>query len=575
MSHLSGNTFDDESDEEPVTESVAIPGPNTSKGDLIEVQVQKLVEDNHTLREENKVLIAEKPKRKCRVEAPDELLAHEQTIMLFARKYGLTVEMFPDSNLLSKPRPENPTPFDSLRPAFLDELFQHFPDRIHSAMESLYFSDLVMKSISEARSSEINKLRGVTGDIFGLPGMKYMDMLGVSATNPKYKTFPPVLFLGMWEDSSLKTVFGNWELLAKFLKAALRGVTSLHQETTGRPKTNARKWNFEQVTPGSIAWATCHCDLSAPVASRLSFKTSTEKFFGSTKSSASDPAGQEDHSSEITRAMNALDIDSDSESDLPAPSSTAQTTTVTASRSDVIKAARPPEHFAQLSVQVLLLLSVVPPPSAALPESTLKYYLQLVVSRTLLHHLKLTAIYDISGAWEGGVAGCTTALALFSNQRFSNSRKPISPRTNLASSFFLLVSLPGSPAPVADVFGPEFDQQLNLDLRLGSAFRKFCQRTVAWTMPTTKKSVSFNGGVQSDPILNDWNGPSGTQDSYTHRAVPLPSGSRPITTKKSLSFGDGGLQPSPGHEGWTGPSRWLSETCYESLRSPETPEEVP
>lgn len=37
MSHLSGNTFDNDSDEEPYIESVAIPGPNASKGDLMEV----------------------------------------------------------------------------------------------------------------------------------------------------------------------------------------------------------------------------------------------------------------------------------------------------------------------------------------------------------------------------------------------------------------------------------------------------------------------------------------------------------------------------------------------------------
>lgn len=119
---------------------------------MLQVQLQKLVEDNSTLREENKTLVAEKPKRKRRAEAPDELLAHEQTITLFARKYGLTVEMFPNSDLLSKPRPENPTPFNSRdryltamtqESAFLDELFQHFPDRVHGAMESLYFSDLV------------------------------------------------------------------------------------------------------------------------------------------------------------------------------------------------------------------------------------------------------------------------------------------------------------------------------------------------------------------------------------------------------------------------------------------------
>ncbi|KAG2047494.1 hypothetical protein BDR06DRAFT_1013789 [Suillus hirtellus] len=366
MSHLSGNTFDDDSDEEPFIESVAIPGPNASKGDLIEalkalqVQVQKLVEDNHTL-------------------SPDELVAHEQTITLYACKYGLTVEMFPNPDLLSKPCPENPTPFDSRdqyltamtqESAFLNKLFHHFPDHVHSTMEK------VMKSISEGRSSEINKLRGVAGDIFGLPGMYFAntnyrkadvteiwDMLGVLATNPKYKTFPPVLFLGMQEDSSLKTVFGNWELLAKVLKAALRGVTSLHQETSGGPKTNTCKWNFEQVTPGSIAWAAViaifllspdtefqksglgNCRIQTIV------QNINHKVFGSAKSSASGPAGQEDHSSKIIHAMNALDMDSDSESDVPMPSSTAQA--ATASQSDVIKAAQPPEHF------------VIPPLSAA------------------------------------------------------------------------------------------------------------------------------------------------------------------------------------------------------------------
>ena len=84
------------------------------------------------------------------------------------------------------------------------------------------------KSISEARSSEINKLRGVAGGIFGLPGTYFtninypragvteiQEMLGVSATNPKYKIFPPILFTGMREDPSLKTVFGNCELLGK------------------------------------------------------------------------------------------------------------------------------------------------------------------------------------------------------------------------------------------------------------------------------------------------------------------------------------------------------------------------
>ncbi|KAG1801724.1 uncharacterized protein HD556DRAFT_1204376, partial [Suillus plorans] len=163
--------------------------------------------------------------------------------------------------------------------------------------------------------------------------------------------FPPVLFLGMQEDLSLKTVFGNWELLAKVLKVALRGVTSLHQETSGGPKTNTCKWNFKQVTPGSIAWAAIiaifllspdtefqksglgkssginYKDLFYHYKKLLLTKWDSccihtivqninHKVFSSAKSSASGMAGQGDHSSEIIHAMNALDMDSDSESDV-------------------------------------------------------------------------------------------------------------------------------------------------------------------------------------------------------------------------------------------------------------------
>ncbi|KAG1873466.1 hypothetical protein C8R48DRAFT_551597, partial [Suillus tomentosus] len=59
----------------------------------LQLEVQQLRADNRALKEKNKVLVSEKPKRKRRVEAPDALVAHEQTISLYARKYGMTVEM--------------------------------------------------------------------------------------------------------------------------------------------------------------------------------------------------------------------------------------------------------------------------------------------------------------------------------------------------------------------------------------------------------------------------------------------------------------------------------------------------
>ncbi|KAG1831073.1 hypothetical protein EV424DRAFT_216817 [Suillus variegatus] len=67
--------------------------------------------------------------------------------------------------------------------------------------------------------------------------------------------------------------------------------------------------------------------------------------------------------------------------------------------------------------------------------------------------------------------------------------------------------------------------------------------------------------------------PSYTRSSDSTR--PPPSASRPIATKKSFTFDDGGFQSSPSPKGWNGPSRSPYDTRYETSRSPQTPEEVP
>ncbi|KAG2740944.1 hypothetical protein P692DRAFT_20851225 [Suillus brevipes Sb2] len=160
----------------------------------LQIDVQKLCEENKALKEENKV----------NAEPPQELVAHETAIVINARnidryKTALTQES-----------------------AFLDELYHGFPERVHVIMESSYFAELVLKSIMDARSI-------------------------TSATNLTYTTFPPVLFPNLIEDKSLKTI----------LKVALRGVTSLHQGSShgGSAHTISQKWGIHQVTPGSIAWA--------------------------------------------------------------------------------------------------------------------------------------------------------------------------------------------------------------------------------------------------------------------------------------------------------------------------------
>jgi hypothetical protein len=86
----------------------------------------------------------------------------------------------------------------------------------------------VHKCIADARSNEIKKLRGVAGDIFELPGKYFANasydraaivdiqkMFGVSGKTQTYKIFPPLLFPSLQEDTTLKTIFGNWTLFAK------------------------------------------------------------------------------------------------------------------------------------------------------------------------------------------------------------------------------------------------------------------------------------------------------------------------------------------------------------------------
>ncbi|KAG1862821.1 hypothetical protein DFJ58DRAFT_725304 [Suillus subalutaceus] len=350
MSHLSAQMLGDDSDDDWDEGNVADPisiisGPNASKGDLMDalkamqLEIQQLRDDNRTLKENNKVLVAEKPKRKQCVDAPDALVAHEQTISLYAREYGMMVEMFPDSELLMKKCLDLCTPFNSIdryktsatqESAFLDELYTHFPERIHDAvMGSMYFKDLVNKCITDARSNEIKKLCGVAGDIFNLPGKYFANvnydragiadiqkMLGVSGKTQAYKIFPPLLFPGLQEDATLKTVFGNWTLVAK--------------------------WSFQQVTPGSIAWAAVIAifllspDTEFPgsgvgKSSTLNYK---DLFFQykklliakwGTKRIKTIVTNINNHvfggakrlSDEINRAMLALDMETDSEEDTP------------------------------------------------------------------------------------------------------------------------------------------------------------------------------------------------------------------------------------------------------------------
>jgi regulator of replication initiation timing len=181
QSHSHSDTDSDSDGQGGNPTHISIPAPSASKGELLEVrydlsvsatfsldlfqvlktlqvQMQRLQDENKSIKEENKTLRAEKPKRKRRVDTQHELSVHEDTITIYARKYGMMMEMFPSSDLLNKKLPEAPTPFDSpdryktaatQDSAFLHELYHHFPESLHKIMESSYFSDMVCSLLLE------------------------------------------------------------------------------------------------------------------------------------------------------------------------------------------------------------------------------------------------------------------------------------------------------------------------------------------------------------------------------------------------------------------------------------------
>ncbi|KAG2085766.1 hypothetical protein BD769DRAFT_1374070 [Suillus cothurnatus] len=117
-------------------------------------------------------------------------------------------------------------------------------------------------------ASEIKKLHSKSGVIFGLPEQYFTDttynqasvpkiqkLLGISVLQHTPKPFPPILFPNLVKDTSLKTIFGNWEVFGKIIRIVLWGETSLTALRAGGPPRNGNKWEITSLTPGLLAWA--------------------------------------------------------------------------------------------------------------------------------------------------------------------------------------------------------------------------------------------------------------------------------------------------------------------------------
>ncbi|KAG1856137.1 hypothetical protein F4604DRAFT_1542443, partial [Suillus subluteus] len=241
-----------------------------------QLENQALKERLCIVEEQNKILLANKGRRKKDDTVAEDILAFKAELKVCAKQYGLMVNMFPPpAALLKTTLPDPALSFDtaawyattgSQEIAVLAELYDMLPQHLHHLVPMNRFSNVFSKAVCAGHASKLNKLRSAAGQIFELPQRYFAisytrdteteirQLLGTTGkAGESYPTLPPMLFLGNIVDHSRKTLFGNWQLIAKVCPAALRA--GHHSPMRGGAPPNAVKWGVMAVTPGAVAWA--------------------------------------------------------------------------------------------------------------------------------------------------------------------------------------------------------------------------------------------------------------------------------------------------------------------------------
>ncbi|KAG1844284.1 hypothetical protein C8R48DRAFT_678487 [Suillus tomentosus] len=223
---------------------------------------QALKERLCTIEEQNKVLSANsKGCRKQDNKVSEDILAFGAELKICTKRYGLTINMFPPPAALLKVTLPNPVPLFNTAARYattgsqeittLAELYDTFPQHLHHLAPMNHFSHVFSKALCAGHASKLNKLRSAAGQIFDLPQHyfaishthnmepKIRQLLGITGkAGELYPLLPPMLFPGNIINHSRKTLFGNWQPIAK-----------------GGAPPNAVKWGVTAVTPGAVAWA--------------------------------------------------------------------------------------------------------------------------------------------------------------------------------------------------------------------------------------------------------------------------------------------------------------------------------
>ncbi|KAG2090023.1 uncharacterized protein F5147DRAFT_658284 [Suillus discolor] len=229
---------------------------------------QALKERLRTIEEQNKVLSTNsKGRRKQDNKVSEDILAFGAELKICAKRYGLTINMFPPPAALLKVTLPNPVPpfntaaryatTGSQEIATLVELYDTLPQHLHHLVPMNRFSHVFSKALCAGHASELNKLRSAAALLRDMEP-EIRQLLGITGkAGELYPLLPPMLFPGNIIDCSRKTLFGNWQPIAKTLSCCLKGRTSLSNQgrRQGGAPPNAVKWGVTAVMPGAVAWA--------------------------------------------------------------------------------------------------------------------------------------------------------------------------------------------------------------------------------------------------------------------------------------------------------------------------------
>ncbi|KAG1829440.1 hypothetical protein EV424DRAFT_1535769 [Suillus variegatus] len=223
----------------------------------LQLQKGRLEERNATLNATNNILVSNQPKRSRKhspsqvplstassasstttatTAAADSDQESEKVIMDLGKKYRLTTEMFMlDDSIFKLPCPDPPANIQGARryankstekATLITELYGCINHTLHPHMLTTHF---------------INK--------------QIMDMIGWVAG--KGKDFDvlkaPIIYPDL--KVSAKKVFGNWLMIAKFIKVALGSKMSIYLKSGrgGGPSPYYKMWHLKACTPGLIA----------------------------------------------------------------------------------------------------------------------------------------------------------------------------------------------------------------------------------------------------------------------------------------------------------------------------------